>query len=83
MNMDSKQQILDELADIFNRWQVLLAGLSEEQIHSPLAPSIWTVKDVVAHLWSWQQGSIAGKSCPGGPTADYACLVDIIRTRPQ
>jgi Mycothiol maleylpyruvate isomerase N-terminal domain len=57
--MDSKQQTLDGLADIFNRWQLLLASLSEEQINSPLAPSGWTVKDIVAHLFSWQQASVA------------------------
>ena len=57
--MNNKQYILDELADIFNRWQVLLASLGEEQIHIQLAPSNWTVKDVVAHLWSWQQASVA------------------------
>jgi hypothetical protein len=57
--MDRKQQILDGLAEIFNRWQVLLSSLSEEQIHTQLAPSSWTVKDMVAHLWSWQQASVA------------------------
>ena len=57
--MNEKQHILDELAEVFNRWQSLLAGLSEQQIHTPLAPSSWTVKDLVAHLWSWQQASVA------------------------
>lgn len=58
-NMDEKQHIIDELVDIFNRWQVLLASLSEEQILAPVDPSGWTVKDIVAHLWSWQQASVA------------------------
>ena len=57
--MEDKQHILDELIDIFKRWQVLLASLSEQQILAPLAPSTWTVKDVVAHMWSWQQASVA------------------------
>lgn len=57
--MNSKQHFIDELAEIFNRWQVLLASLSEQQIHTPLVPSSWTVKDLVAHLWSWQQASVA------------------------
>ncbi len=57
--MSEKEQIHDELAVIFNRWQVLLSSLSEAQVHTPLSPSEWTVKDVVAHLWSWQQGSVA------------------------
>jgi hypothetical protein len=57
--MEQKQHILDELSNIFSRWQVLLASLSEEQIQTPLEPSTWTVKDIVAHLWSWQQASVA------------------------
>jgi len=57
--MNAKQHIIDELAEIFNRWQILLASLSEEQLNAPLVPSSWTVKDVVAHLWSWQQASVA------------------------
>ncbi len=57
--MSEKQNIVDDLAEIFNRWQVLLASLSEEQIYTQLAPSSWTIKDVVAHLWSWQQASVA------------------------
>ncbi len=57
--MSEKEHILDELASIFNRWQVLLSSLSQEQVRTPLTPSEWTVTDVVAHLWSWQQGSVA------------------------
>jgi hypothetical protein len=57
--MEQKQHILDDLTDMFNRWQDLLVSLSEEQIYTPLEPSSWTVKDVVAHLWSWQQASVA------------------------
>jgi hypothetical protein len=57
--MNDKQHILTRLLDIFTRWQLLLADLSEEQIMQPLVPSTWTVKDVIAHLWSWQQASVA------------------------
>ena len=57
--MNEKQQIIDELADIFNRWQVLLTSLSQEQIHARLVSTDWTIKDVVAHMWSWQQASVA------------------------
>ena len=57
--MNEKQHILDEQAEVFNLWQVLLAGLNEQQIHTPLIPSLWTVKDMVAHMWSWQQATVA------------------------
>jgi hypothetical protein len=59
MNMNGKQQILTDLIEIFSRWQELLVSLSVEQIAKPLPPSQWTVKDVVTHLWSWQQASVA------------------------
>jgi hypothetical protein len=59
MNMNEKLHILEKLTEIFNRWQELLTDLSEEQILEPLMPSTWTVKDVIAHLWSWQQASLA------------------------
>jgi hypothetical protein len=57
--MESKAQILSKLTEIFTHWQVLLPTLSDGQIHAPLIPSTWTVKDVVAHMWAWQQGSVA------------------------
>jgi len=57
--MSEKEAVLDELAGVFSYWQVLLASLSQEQLQVPLIPSNWTVKDVVAHLWSWQQASVA------------------------
>jgi len=57
--MNEKEKILMELRDIFNRWQVLLSSLSEEQITAPLLPSNWTVKDIVAHMGAWQQASLA------------------------
>jgi len=59
MNMNEKEKTLVELRDIFNRWQELLASLSAEQITAPLLQSTWSVKDVVAHMWAWQQASIA------------------------
>jgi hypothetical protein len=57
--METKQHILTALSEIFTCWQELLASLGVEQINVPLAPSDWTVKDVVAHLWFWQEASIA------------------------
>ncbi len=57
--MNDKQQLLNELFDISNHWQELLSDLSEDEILQPLLPSDWTVKDIVAHMWSWQQASVA------------------------
>jgi hypothetical protein len=57
--MNNKQQILTTLQEEFNRWEALLASMSEEQITAPQLAANWSVKDVIAHLWAWQQRSIA------------------------
>jgi hypothetical protein len=57
--MNDKKQILNMLKEEFNRWEELLGSLSEEQITDPHLPSNLSIKDVIAHLWAWQQRSIA------------------------
>jgi hypothetical protein len=57
--MNAKEQILTALDEEFSHWQELLASLSKEQIVAPLLPSNWSVRDVLVHLWGWQQASVA------------------------
>ena len=57
--MNDKDHILTTLREEFDRWEALLAGLSEEQIVAPQLPDGWSIKDVIAHLRAWQQRSIA------------------------
>jgi hypothetical protein len=57
--MNDSQEILVTLRDEFQRWEELLATLTEEQLTTPMAPSHLSIKDVVAHLRAWQQVSIA------------------------
>jgi len=57
--MSEKQQILAALREEFERWEALLAGLSEAQITAPQLDDGWSIKDVIAHLRAWQQRSIA------------------------
>lgn len=57
--MQMKKHILAALREKFDEWEELLAGMSMEQINTPLEPSNWFIKDVIAHLWAWQQRSIA------------------------
>ena len=58
-NSITKQQVIADLDRIYRRWQALVAGLSDAQKAAHLEPSFWTVKDVIAHLWFWQQASVA------------------------
>jgi len=57
--MSDKQHILTTLREEFQRWEELLASLSEAQITAPQLPANWSIKDVIAHLRAWQQVSIA------------------------
>lgn len=57
--MNMKEHIRTALREQFNSWEKFLAGLSHEEILTPLRPSDWTIKDVLVHLWAWQQRSIA------------------------
>src|SRR5687768_9538384 len=57
--MNMKEHILAALTEQFASWEELLASLSEEQITAPHFDFGWSIKDVMAHLWAWQQISIA------------------------
>jgi hypothetical protein len=57
--MQTKEDWLYQLQDEFDRWENLLAGLDEAYIVARQLPSGLSIKDVIAHLWAWQQLSIA------------------------
>jgi hypothetical protein len=57
--MNMKEHILAALREQFDSWEELLAGMDEEQITAPHFDYEWSIKDVMAHLWAWQQISIA------------------------
>lgn len=57
--INRKDQILTLLKDDLNRWENLLAGLSEEQLTARRLPGGWSIKDVLAHVMTWQKRSIS------------------------
>lgn len=57
--MNMKEHILAALREQFESWNQLLTSLSEEQITAPRFDLDWSIKDVIAHLWAWQQISSA------------------------
>jgi hypothetical protein len=57
--MNMKDHILAALQEQLESWEELLAKLTEEEITSPRFDLNWSIKDVTAHLWAWQQISIA------------------------
>lgn len=57
--MNMRDHILTALSEQFERWEELLASLSAEQVTAPRFDDKWAIKDVMVHLWGWQQISIA------------------------
>ncbi len=57
--MNMKDHILAALREQFDRWEELLASKSTEQITAPQLPSNWSIQDVIAHVGTWRERSIA------------------------
>lgn len=57
--MYMKTHILAAMREEFDQWEKVLAGLSDAQINTPVPPSELSVKDEIAHLWAWQQRTLA------------------------
>jgi hypothetical protein len=57
--MNMRDHMLAAIREQFDEWNGFLEELSPNQINTPMAPSEWTVKDVLAHLAAWEQRSIA------------------------
>jgi hypothetical protein len=54
-----KNHILAALREELESWEELLVKLNEEEVIAPRFDLNWSIKDVLAHLWAWQQISIA------------------------
>jgi hypothetical protein len=52
--LKTKKQILSLLKDELNRWEEIIASLSEEQITASQLHANFSIKDVIAHLMAWQ-----------------------------
>lgn len=57
--MNTKQDFIAMLTEEYERWVALLDGVGEEQANRRQLPGDLSIKDVVAHLWAWQQRSVA------------------------
>ena len=57
--MIMKSHILAALREQFAQWEDLLTRLSEARLSAPQATTLWSIKDELAHLWAWQQRTLA------------------------
>jgi hypothetical protein len=53
--MRMRAHLLAALHEQHAEWEASLAGLPVEQIVMPRFDHGWSIQDVVAHLWGWQQ----------------------------
>jgi hypothetical protein len=57
--MTMKEHILLAMQELFQVWDKKLSSLNEDQICRKLTGSDWSIKDVLVHLWAWQQRTLA------------------------
>ncbi len=57
--MTMKSHILAALREQLEAWEATLARLGEAAIVARAGPSDWSIKDELAHLWAWQQRTLA------------------------
>lgn len=56
--VNDKQQVLEIARAEFERWEAMLAGLSEAELMAKELDGGWSIKDMLAHLKGWQELSI-------------------------
>ena len=83
--MYMKTHMLAALREEFDHWENVLARLTETQITTPPKPDELSLKDEIAHLWAWQQRSIARLEAGlhGGEPQMPAWWPDATVTRPD
>lgn len=54
-----KRHILAALREELAAWEQLIASVSESKLTAPNPQSGWSIKDELAHLWGWQQRTLA------------------------
>ncbi|HMM29924.1 MAG TPA: DinB family protein [Aggregatilineaceae bacterium] len=54
----TKQQLLDKLENAWADLQASFAGLSEAQMTEPGVTGEWSVKDILAHVTTWEEEAL-------------------------
>lgn len=57
--MNMKSHILAALREQLEAWEATLARLGEAAIVARAGQADWSIKDELAHLWAWQQRTLA------------------------
>lgn len=54
----TKQQLLDKLEQAWADFKASYAGLSEAQMTEPGVTGAWSVKDILAHVTTWEEETL-------------------------
>lgn len=54
----TKQQLLDKLEQAWADFKASYAGLSEAQMTEPGVTGAWSVKDILAHVTTWEEEAL-------------------------
>ncbi len=54
----SKQKLLDKLESTWSAFRASWEGLSPEQMEQPGVAGEWSVKDILAHVTTWEEESL-------------------------
>ena len=73
----SKESLLADVRRARAEFLAAIAGLSEKEMVQPGAAGIWSVKDILAHLVSWEAELVTALSRP--LSQRYAHAPDIVR----
>lgn len=60
----TRDDLLDDLVDEYDRLEAILAGLDDDAWLAPSAAKGWTVRDVVVHLAQTEEGAVATLAAP-------------------
>jgi hypothetical protein len=58
MRMDRKQNLLRKLEAVWSDFRASYAGLSEAEVLEPGVTGKWCVKDIVAHVTTWEEETL-------------------------
>jgi hypothetical protein len=58
MRMDKRQNLLRRLEAAWSDFRESYAGLSEEEVLQPGVTGQWSVKDIVAHVTTWEEETL-------------------------
>lgn len=82
-----KERLFQRISDSWQALQDSFAGLSDEQLLTPGVTGHWTVRDLLAHVATWEEEAL--KALPiiveGGPLPRYASQggIDAFNAREQ